>query len=52
MSQQAPNRRNPRTYTLVGLLALFIITVFAVLLSKLLPGRVSRFAERVLHRVR
>lgn len=50
--EQAPNRRGAKTYTLVGLLALFVIAVFVVLLSKFLPGRFSRQIERALHRVR
>jgi hypothetical protein len=52
MSQQAPGRRNPRTYTVVGLFALFIVAVVAVLLGRLFPGRLSRPLERIVRRNR
>ncbi len=62
MSQRAPNvqqpgdprpsRRNARTFTVAGLLAVFIVAVVAVLASKLVPGRFTEYAERVRRRVR
>ncbi len=52
MSEQVPNRRGARTYTLVGLLALFIVAVFVVLLRKVFPGRVSRALDRLVRRMR
>jgi len=52
MSQPTPERRAARTYTVLGLLALFVAAVVVVLLRRLLPGRLSHAADRVLHRRR
>jgi hypothetical protein len=39
MSQLTPQRRPARTFTVLGLLALFVVAVVAVLLRRVLPGR-------------
>ena len=46
------SRLNARTFTVAGLLAVFIVAVIAVLVSKLVPGRFTEYVERVRRRVR
>lgn len=52
MSEQKPDRRSPKTYTVLGLFALFIGAVIVVLVRRLFPGRISKAVERAFRRHR
>ena len=48
MDKAQPNRRTARSYTLAALLGVFVVAVLLALASRLLPGGISRFAQRAL----
>ena len=48
MDKNQPDRRNVRSYTLVALLGLFVVAVVLALATRLLPGGLSRLAQRML----
>jgi len=48
MDKPPPARRKMRSYTLAALLGLFVVAALVALASRLLPGGVSRLAQRAL----
>ena len=48
MDKAQPSRRSARSYTLVALLGLFVVAVVLALATRLLPGGLSRLAQRML----
>ena len=46
MDKPPPTRRKMHTYTVVALLALFVVAAVVALASRLLPGGLSRLVER------
>jgi hypothetical protein len=50
MDKAKPDRGKMRTYTVAALLGLFVVAAVLALLSHLLPGGLSRLAQRALRR--
>ena len=50
MDKERPERSKTRSYTVAAMLGLFVVAALLALASRLLPGRLSRFAERALRR--
>ena len=48
MEKNRPDRRKVGSYTLVALLGLFVVAVVLALATRLLPGGLSRLAQRML----
>lgn len=48
MDKQPPARRKMRTYTMTALLGLFVVAALIALATRLLPGGLSRLAQRAL----
>jgi hypothetical protein len=50
MDKSNPGRRSMRTYTVTALLGLFVVAAILAVISHLLPGGLSRLAQRALRR--
>ena len=50
MDKPPPTRRKMHTYTVVALLALFVVAAVVALASRLLPGGLSQLVMRKLRR--
>jgi hypothetical protein len=48
MDNPPPARRKMRSYTLAALLGLFVVAALLALATRLLPGGLSRLAQRAL----
>jgi hypothetical protein len=48
MDKARPDRRKVRSYTVAALLGLFVVAVVLALATRLLPGGLSRLAQRML----
>jgi hypothetical protein len=48
MDKAKPARRSARSYTMAAMLGLFVVAVLLALASRLLPGGISRLAQRAL----
>jgi hypothetical protein len=52
VDKDKPNRSKMRSYTVTALLGLFIVAVILAIVSRVLPGSLSRLANRALRRER
>jgi hypothetical protein len=50
MDKAQPERGKMRTYTVAALLGLFVVAAVLAVASRLLPGGLSRLAQRALRR--
>jgi hypothetical protein len=48
MDKAKPEHRSMRTYTVAALLGLFVVAAVLAIASRLLPGGLSRMAQRAL----
>jgi hypothetical protein len=48
MDKARPDRRKMRSYTVAALLGLFVVAAVLALATRLLPGGLSRLAQRML----
>jgi hypothetical protein len=48
MAPDRPKKRNVRSYTVAALLGLFVVAIVLALASRVLPGGLSRLAQRAL----
>jgi hypothetical protein len=50
MDENSPQRHKMRSYTVAALLGIFVVATLLALASRLLPGSLSRLAQRALRR--